>query len=337
MTKVKKTHKKFGVLFFALLLAGAGIGTWCHFSAPVHKKLILYGNVDQRQIQLAFMDSERIAEVLVQEGMEVQPGQVLARLETRRLRDSIAVAEAQVASAQAALDRVKNGTRPEEIEQAKAAVASAEAELAFADAQYKRKLSLSTGSGLAVSRQELDESLLRLNVAQARLIQDQKGLRLAEIGPRQEEIAQAEAVLLENIRNLERLCNQMSDMELTSPVQSVVSRRLMEAGDMASPQKPVFSLTVLSPKWIRAYVSGNDLGHIRYGMNALVHTDSHPDEGIPGTVGFISSVAEFTPKAVQTPELRTSLVYEVRISVEDRNERLRLGMPATVSFPDETK
>jgi HlyD family secretion protein len=329
------TLKRFRPALFALPLAGAGIGICFFLFAPGQKGLTLYGNVDQRQIQLAFADPERIAEVLVQEGMRVQPGQVLARLETRRLRDGIAIAEAQAASTQAMLDKLKNGTRPEEIAQAKAAVTSAEAELTFAVTKHQRNLALASDSkGRAVSKLDVDESQLRLNIARARLSQEQKGLRLAEIGPRREDIAQAEAAVLENIRNIERLRNQLQDAELISPAHSVVRRRLMEAGDMASPQKPVFSLAVLSPKWIRAYVSGNDLGHVRCGMNALVRTDSHPDEDIPGTVGFISPVAEFTPKAVQTPELRTSLVYETRIHVEDRNDRLRLGMPVTVSLPD---
>ena len=324
MTKTKKAV--FPVLF---LLA---VAIWFHFAAPEQNSLILYGNIDQRQVELAFIDSERIAEVLVEEGMRVQPGQVLARQETRRLRDNIAVAEAQVASARAALDQLKNGTRREEITQAEAAVASAEAELLFVETVHKRRLNLSTGSVRVVSQEDVDEAERRLNVARARLIQEQKGLQLAQLGPREEEIAQAEANLLEKVRGLERLRNQLHDAELLSPAQSVVRRRLMEPGEMATPQKPVFSLAVLSPKWVRAYISETDLGFIRPGLNATIHTDSHPEAKVPGTVGFISSVAEFTPKTVQTPELRTSLVYEVRVYVEDHDDRLRLGMPVTVNF-----
>ena len=329
MTRIKTA------VFSALLLLAASFGAWFHFAAPAQKGLTLYGNIDQRQIALAFIDSERIAEVLVQEGMRVQPGQVLARLETRRLRDGIAVAEAQVAAAQAVLAKLRNGTRREEIDQARAAVASAEAEFAYAESRHKRRILLSTRpGGTAVSKEDMDEAVLRLDVARAALTQAQKGLELALIGPRVEEIAQAEAELLEKVRNLERLRNQLQDAELASPAQSIVSRRLMEPGDMATPQRPVFSLAVLSPKWVRAYSSEIDLGFIRQGMNAIIYADSHPNEGITGTVGFISPVAEFTPKTVQTPELRTSLVYEVRIYVDDPDDRLRLGMPVTVRFPD---
>jgi HlyD family secretion protein len=85
---------------------------------------------------------------------------------------------------------------------------------------------------------------------------------------------------------------------------------------------------------VRAYVSEPDLGRIKLGSAARVTTDSHPGQAIPGRVGYISSVAEFTPKTVQTQELRTSLVYEIRVLVEDPEDRLRLGMPATVRLAD---
>jgi len=321
-----------------LILAGIGCGIWYCFSAPAFHDLVLYGNVDQRQVELAFIDSERIAEILVQEGMEVRPGQVLARLETRRLRDKIAVAEAQAASAAAALDRLRNGTRPEEIDQARAAVASAEAEVAFAEAQYERFSSLwKHSTGKAVSKQDVDAALQQRNVSRAKLNLEQKGLQLAIIGPRPEDIAEGEAVLQERQRGLAELRNQLDDAELKSPAHSVVNRRLLEPGDMASPQKAVFSLAVLSPKWVRAYVAETDLGRMRPGMAASVFIDTYPDQGIAGTVGFISSVSEFTPKAVETTELRTSLVYEVRIYVEDPENVLRLGMPVTVEFPETAK
>jgi HlyD family secretion protein len=102
---------------------------------------------------------------------------------------------------------------------------------------------------------------------------------------------------------------------------------------MVSPQKPVFSLAIIDPKWVRAYVSEPDLGKVRPGMTATVAVDSFPDRRFDGWVGFVSPVAEFTPKTVQTEELRSSLVYEVRVFVKDEADHLRLGMPATVYLP----
>lgn len=319
-----------------VLLAGVVLAVaWYFASRRDTGGLTFYGNVDQRQVDLAFIDSERVAEVLVEEGAVVEPGQVLARLETRRLRDRIATLEAQVKSAEAALTRLKNGTRPEEIDQARAAVESVRAEVAFSRQQYDRYTGIWTNSkGTAVSKQDVEEARLRLNVALAQLRQQEEGLRLAEIGPRWEDIAEAEARLLENRRNLEEQHNRLDDAELKSPGRSIVRSRLLEPGDMASPGKAVFSLAIVSPKWVRAYAPETVLGLVKPGMSAEIFTDSHPGQGIAGRVGFISSVAEFTPKTVQTEDLRTSLVYEIRVYVEDPDDRLRLGMPATVIFPN---
>jgi membrane fusion protein PltH len=126
------------------------------------------------------------------------------------------------------------------------------------------------------------------------------------------------------------LRQQLADAQLVAPVDAVVRTRVMEPGEMASPQKPVFTLAITDPKWVRAYVSEPDLGKVHSGAAASVMVDSFPDRRFDGWIGFISPVAEFTPKSVQTEELRTSLVYEVRVFVKDPSDELRLGMPATV-------
>jgi len=118
--------------------------------------------------------------------------------------------------------------------------------------------------------------------------------------------------------------------ELTAPSDATVRSRLLEVGDMATPQRPVFALALTDPKWVRVYVGEPDLGRIHSGQTAHIITDSSPNQLISGNVGYISSVAEFTPKSVQTEELRTALVYEVRVLVNDPDDRLRLGQPATV-------
>jgi HlyD family secretion protein len=129
---------------------------------------------------------------------------------------------------------------------------------------------------------------------------------------------------------LELLHRQLADAELVAPGDAVVRTRLLEPGEMISPQRPVLNLAITDPKWVRAYVSEPDLGKIQYGMKASISTDGSPDRRFSGWVGFIASVAEFTPKAVETVELRSSLVYEIRVFVQDPQDQLRLGMPATV-------
>lgn len=334
LTKGSVVKKAVKIIIILIILAGLGALGWHYWGHRQPEPFVLYGNVDQRQVELAFIDSERIAEVLVEEGEIVEPGQVVARLETRRLRDRIAALEAQVKASEITLTKLQNGTRPEEIDQARSAVESAKSDVDYANNQYERYRELWEKSPNSISVKDVDQWRNQLKVAREQLVQAEKSLALALEGPRWEDVAEAGANLELNRRNLAEQQNRLKDAELTGPSRTVVRRRLMEPGDMASPQKPVLSLAVLSPKWVRAYVSEAQLGFVKPGMDATVTIDSYPDQGIPGKVGFISSVAEFTPKTVQTTELRTSLVYEVRVYVDDHDDRLRLGMPATVSFPD---
>jgi HlyD family secretion protein len=295
---------------------------------------VLHGNVDLRQVQLSFNDSERIAAVLVQEGDRVRQGQLLARLDTRRIEPQVAQAEAEVAAQQQVVERLRRGSRPEEIAQARANVEAAKADVANARQQYERLKSASEiSAGRAVRQQDVDNAMTAVRVAEAKLAVNQKTLELAIAGPRKEEVAEAEARLQANGAQLALLRQRLADAQLVAPIDAVVRTRVMEPGEMASPEKPVFSLAVTDPKWVRAYVSEPNLGKVHHGMPAAVAVDSFPDRRFEGWVGFISPVAEFTPKSVQTEELRTSLVYEVRVFVKDPADELRLGMPATVYLP----
>ncbi len=293
--------------------------------------VVLYGNVDLRQVDLSFNGSDRIAAVLVEEGERVKKGQVLARLDTSRLEPEAAQAQAAVAAQGAAVDRLHNGSRPEEIVQAEANVSLAQADLFNVNRQWRRvSLLAARTTGLAVSKQDVDGAQAALAVAQARLTVAAMARDLAVAGPRREDVAQAEAQLHGLQSNLQLLLQQLGDAQLKAPCDAVVRSRLLEAGEMASPQRPVYSLAITDPKWIRVYASEPDLGRIHPGAAATVASDSFPDRRFTGSVGFISPVAEFTPKEVQTEELRSNLVYEVRIIVKDPGDELRLGMPATV-------
>jgi HlyD family secretion protein len=129
------------------------------------------------------------------------------------------------------------------------------------------------------------------------------------------------------------LQQQLNDADLYAPTNATVRTRVLEPGEMASPQRPVLALAMTDPKWVRVYVVESDLGKLRPGMAATVSVDGFPNRPFQGWVGFISSMAEFTPKNIETAELRTSLVYEVRVFVKDPLDVMRLGMPATVHLP----
>lgn len=316
------------IVILVLLIAVAGGAWWYLHRDNGANDLVLYGNIDFRQLTLAFNGSERVAEVLVEEGAQVKKGQIVARLDTSRLRPQVAQAEAQAASQRANLTRLKNGSRPEEIAQSRANVESAKAEAVNARAQFERQNALAPKA--AVSQQALDEARSAAAVADAKVIANQKALDLLVAGSRVEDIEEAEAQLHAAEANVALLHQQLADAELRVPVDAIVQSRLIEPGEMASPTRAAFSLATISPKWVRAYVSETQLGMLRPGMKASVTVDSLPGRTIGGWIGFISSVAEFTPKSVQTEELRTSLVYEVRVFVDDPDNMLRLGMPATV-------
>src|SRR6516162_320323 len=323
--------RKLLIIVVILLVAAASVSWWIFERHGSPRELVLYGNIDLRQVQLAFNNSERIAAVLVQEGDHVRKGQVLARLDTSRLEPQVAQAAAQAAAQLQVVTRLRNGSRPEEIAQARANVESAKADLVNAQRQYERYKSASEASaGRAVRQQDVDAAKAALDVASAKLAVNQKALDLAVLGPRKEDIAENEARLRANEAQLALLRRQLADSELIAPADAVVRTRIMEPGEMATPQSPVFSLAIIDPKWVRAYISAPDLGKIRPGMAAAIGVDAFPKRRFDGWIGFISPVAEFTPKSVQTEDLRTSLVYEVRVFVKDPGDALRLGMPATV-------
>jgi HlyD family secretion protein len=319
----------------ALLLGLAALLWWSGRHDDQAKGLVLYGNIDLRQVEVAFNNSERIAEIFVQEGERVRQGQLLARLDTARLEPELAQAEAQAVAQRAVLQRLRNGSRPEEIAQARANVESAKAEEVNAQLQYERlKSAAEISAGRAVRQQDVDNAKASLEVATAKLTVAQRALELALAGPRKEEIAEAEARLRAGEAEAALLRQRLKDSRLFAPMDGVVRSRVMEPGEMASPQRPVFGLAITDPKWVRVYVAEPDLGKIRHGMPAAVQVDSFPGRRFSGWVGFISPVAEFTPKSVQTEELRTSLVYEARVFLKDPNDELRLGMPATAYLED---
>ncbi|MDZ5459818.1 HlyD family efflux transporter periplasmic adaptor subunit [Azohydromonas lata] len=331
--------KKAALLVLLLLLLLAGVLAWRQARAPADTSaLTLHGNVDIRQVSLAFQSSERVAEMRVEEGDVVQGGQVLAVLETRTAALRLQQAQAQVGVLEQGLLALRHGSRPEEISQAGAQVAAAQAEAERARLQVQRLEGAAAATeGRGVSPQDLDNARAQARVAQARLDAARQAERLTRVGPRTEDIARAEAQLRAAQVEVALLLHQIELAELKAPRTAVVRARLLEPGDMASPSRPAYTLALTDPKWVRAYVGEPQLGRLRPGMVASVSTDAAPAQPVAGRIGFISSVAEFTPKAVQTEELRTDLVYEIRVLVDDPQDRLRLGMPATVRIPlDET-
>ena len=331
--------KRILILLFLAGIVSAGIYGKRWYSDELNQEnedfLNIYGTIDIRDASLAFNEQERITEVLVEEGERVRTGQVLARLNTERLDATIEESQARIGAQLEMVKRLKSGSRPQEIEQARAEVEASKIKVVN-DEQVRARLEQTSGSG-ATSKQDLDDAQSRLMVERAQLKVREKALDLVLEGPRQEDIAAAERLLEALQANLKLLNIRLADMTLTAPLDGVIQSRILEPGEIASPTRPVFTLALNDPKWVRAYVPEPELGRIHLGMKARVLSDSFPDAPVEGWVGYISPIAEFTPRMVQTEDLRTQLVYETRVFVHDSDDRLRLGMPVTVTIDRDSK
>ena len=292
--------------------------------------LILYGNVDLREVQLAFIVQERIVELNAREGDHVKRGQLLGKLDPVRFESTVQELEASVERARQQLIELEAGSRPQEILKAKADMEAAKASLKEAEQNYRRVEKLVQEHFL--SPQNMDDARSRLDVARARLKAENELLSLTQEGPRNEVIAAARASLAQTEAQLNHARKDLQDTQLFAPAEGVIRSRILEPGDIATPAKPVFTLAKLEPIWIRVYVPETELGLVIPGMQANIHTDSYPDKRYLGWVGYISSTAEFTPKNVETPALRTQLVYQIWVYACNAGSALRLGMPVTVEL-----
>jgi HlyD family secretion protein len=320
------------VLLVSAALGVAGATGW-YFSrggSAGDHALTLYGNVDIRQVQLAFNGSERIATMQAREGEQVRKGQLLATLDTVRLVNNVDLQQAQLASQQQQVDRLEAGSRPEEISKAQADAEAARIAADNARQNFQRLKELVAKH--FVAQQQADDALAAADAAQARYRSLQETLKLVRIGPRKEDIAATRAMRKASRAALEVARNALADASLYAPDNGIIQERILEPGDMASPQRPVYTLALTDPVWVRAYVQGPDLGKIQPGMRAVVSTDSFPGKNYRAWIGYISPSAEFTPKSVETTEVRSSLVYQVRIFVCNPLGELRMGMPATVTI-----
>ena len=315
-----------------LVMLVAGILVWLlHHDTSAPWKVALYGNIDIRTVDLAFNDAGRVQRLAFEEGSVVHKGQVLAQIDPLRFRDAVDQATAVLAVARQQLAALVAGNRPQQIAETRAAVASARATLHNAQVTFERQRALAAAHLLP--QQSADNALQALKSARAALDSAQQALSLAVQGPRQEDIAAARAQVQADAAALALARRQLHDTMLRAPADGVVQTRILEVGDMASPSTPVLTLALDNPVWARVYVPETELGRVAPGMRADILSDSFPGHRFPGWIGFVSPTAEFTPKSVQTTDLRTELVYRARVYACNPRGRLRLGMPVTVEVP----
>ncbi|MCK9609329.1 MAG: HlyD family efflux transporter periplasmic adaptor subunit [Methylomonas sp.] len=322
-----KHHKATIVL---LVVAGCLIaGFYLRRDDPPTTQLTLYGNIDIRQVELSFREPERIEQILVQEGEQVKAGQVLASQILNGYQYQVDLAAARLEAQQHQLEKLLHGSRPQEIGIARNDVKAAEASVTLAEKELQRLKTLAIRK--LASSQSVDKAKAAYDSAKENLQALKEQYALAKIGPRAEDIKAAQAQLKADQASLELARKSWRDAHLLAPRDAVIQNRILEPGDMANAQTPVLTLALHDPLWARTYVEERDLGKLRHGMPALVSSDSFPTKQYKGWIGYISPTAEFTPKSVETTELRTSLVYQLRVYVCNPQDQLRLGMPVTVS------
>ena len=320
--------KKIIIVILALLALACGGWFYLHAHADPEKALVLYGNVDIREVNLGFRVSGRLAKLFYDEGDKVKSGQEIARLDDEPYLDQAASARAQADSMRARLKLRLTGNRPQEIAQTRALVREREA--TAANARHFLERSEKTLDIKGISIQDRDNAEAAFREAEARLASARENLALLEAGFRLEDIAQAKADLAQAEAALASAELQVKDAILRAPADGVILTRAQEAGAILQAGSTVFTLSLLNPVWVRAYVHETDLGRIHPGSKVEIFTDSHPDKAYSGQIGFISPRAEFTPKTVETTQLRTALVYRLRIVVDNPDDSLRQGMPVTI-------
>lgn len=314
-------------LAIAIFFVGRAFSWW---GATADDRLTLYGNVEIREVQLGFRGGGRIEQILVDEGDKVTPGQILARLDTRPLQDRLASADARLAAASAGVARDDAGSRPQQVRVAEAVVADADAALGESRRLHQRRQAL-LEKGF-ISRADFQTSEAGVTAARARLAAAQAALSLSREGVRVEDRAATQAGRDAMMAERRAVQTDLSDTELRAQEPGQVLTRAREVGAIAQPGETVLTLALTQPVRVRAYIAEPDLPKIRPGMAVKVTVDGS-DKSWPATIGFISSVAEFTPKTVQTEQLRTDLVYRLRLTVSDVKGELRQGQPVSVLIP----
>ena len=319
----------------ALLLVAASWAGYASWGNKEPNELVIYGNVDIRQVDLGFRVTGRIQEMRFEEGDRVKKGQIIAVLDKDTFKVDVSTAIGQMEAKRPILPRWKeeivrrklNGLGPRPMKRM------------FGSKTLSAYMS--DGLGLvqsgSISKQQFDDTLADRDAAQAQDQLSQADLALELAGFRDEDIQQARANLDAAKARLDQAEINLQDTEILAPTDGIILTRVREPGGIVAAGQTVYTLQLLSPVWIRTYVPEKDLGRIYPGMPAEIYTDTRPAKPYHGQIGFISPVAEFTPKNVETTSLRTDLVYRLRVIVSDRDHGLQQGMPVTVKLKLKSK
>ena len=311
---------------------------------PPADRVRVSGQVEATDVQVAAQVGGRLVELRVDEGDRVKTGDLVARLDTADAELALARATANLGQAEAQLRLLVAGARVEDIRQAEAQVAASETDVRVADVEVaaaradveRFEMLLNSNSG---SRKQFDDAVTRRDVASARAQGARDRVRAARetvtrlrAGSRREDVEAARARVTAANAEIATWQKAIADATVTAPITGTVSEKLAEPGELLQPRGPLVVVTDLDNVWANVYVDEPVVPRLRLGQAATLFTDAG-GPGIAGTVSYISSKAEFTPRNVQTAEDRSKLVYRVKVSVDNANGVLKAGMPVEAEIP----
>jgi HlyD family secretion protein len=293
------------------------------------------GTVEATDAELGFQLPGRIEAILVREGDRVTAGQELARLDHAELDARRQQAQAQLAAAHAVLSELTAGARSEEVAQAREALRAATER--YADARRDRDRTQRLFEGGAISQEVSDKARLALEVATSQRDQAQQQVQLVETGPRHERIDAQRAVVAQAEAAVRQIDAALANAVIRAPFAGVVTVKDREPGETVGAGAPVLTVMNLEDRWVRIYIREDRVGAVHLGQEAVITADTYPGKTYRGTVAFIASQAEFTPRNVQTTEERVKLVYAVKVRItQDSTYDLKPGIPADVRLQSRT-
>lgn len=318
--------RKFLILLFIFGMAGLLFYLFIKDRGKVDQTIRVSGNIEAQEVNIGFKISGRIASLPVQEGDWVEKGAIVGKLDDKDFRHRLELAQASLRTAEARLERLLAGSRPEEIREAEAALHQAQYDVTNRKNQYERMKALFERG--VIPKETLDNVETGYKMAVAQLQRVEERYKLVKEGPRKEDIEEARAQVEQAKASLRLSEAQLKDTILHSPISGIVLVKSAEVGEVVNPGTTVMTLADIRNVWLKAYIPETELSRVKWGQEVIVTTDLKPQKEYKGKISFISSQAEFTPKQIQTEKERVTLVYRIKIDIPNPDRELKPGMPA---------
>ncbi|MFW2524420.1 HlyD family efflux transporter periplasmic adaptor subunit [Aliarcobacter butzleri] len=321
--------KKLTIALIILLISFISYKIYSNIFLKNENNLTFYGNIDTRTVNVGFRFLGKIENITKDEGEIVKKDEILVKLDTASLEKSLEELNEKIFASKLELSKLQTGYRQEEILEAKAAMEEAIENLNKTKDTYNRQTNLFKTK----STSEENFTISQLNYKQALATLDKaKALyELRKNGYRDEDIKIQESNLKSLEIQAEKLKIDLNDSVIKAPVDGVILTRFKEIGAITNAGESILEIAKTDEFWVRAYIDEKNLGNIRPGLKMSIQTDSR-SENYEGVIGFISPVAEFTPKNIETQELRADLVYSFRVIVKNPDDKIRQGMPVTLKI-----